>query len=111
VIDLVGVGAGTGEAILLDRSSSNRLTEVLQQAARRSKVGATTLGAGVRGAYESLYPELDRRIPYIMVTWDGSDATAHTPQDTIESIQPQKLRDAGRVAALAVMYLAHEQEY
>jgi ABC-type dipeptide/oligopeptide/nickel transport system permease component len=111
VIDLIGVGAGTGDSLLLDRSSSNRLTEVLQQAARRSKVSASTLGTGARGANDSLYPELDPRIPYIMVTWDGSNTTAHTPQDTIESIQPQKLRDAGRVAALAVMYLAHQQEY
>jgi hypothetical protein len=46
-----------------------------------------------------------------MVTWDGSNSTAHTPQDTIENIQPQRLRDAGRVAALAMMYLGHEPEY
>jgi ABC-type dipeptide/oligopeptide/nickel transport system permease component/predicted ABC-type transport system involved in lysophospholipase L1 biosynthesis ATPase subunit len=110
-IELIGVGAGKGNALLLDRSTSNRLTEVLQQAASRSKVKASTLGTGVHGVYAALYPEPDRHIPYVSVTWDGSNETAHTPQDTTANIEPEKVRDAGRLIALAVMYLAHEREY
>jgi len=111
VIDLVGVGAGTNDTLLLDRSTSGRLTEVLQDAANRCKVNASTLGTGIHGVFNSLYARPDPKIPYISITWDGSSTTAHTPEDTIENIEPDKLRDAGRVAALAVMYLAHEKEY
>jgi len=111
VIDLVGVGAGAGDTLLLERSTSGRLTEVLQTAAKRCKVKASTLGTGIHGVFSSLYLPPERKIPYISVTWDGSNATAHTPWDTIENIEPDKLRAAGRVAALAVMYLAYEKEY
>jgi len=111
VIELNGVGTGIGNTLLLERGSSGRLTEVLQQAARRCQVKASTLGTGVYGVYSSLYPAPERQIPYISLTWEGSYTSAHTPQDTIENIQPDRLRDAGRVAALAVMYLAHEKDY
>jgi peptide/nickel transport system permease protein len=110
-IDLRMVGEGSGDTLLLDRGSSNRLTEALQQAARRSKVSASTLGKGPYGAYGSLYQAPERKIPYLFVTWDGSGDNVHRPEDTIESIQPDKLGAAGRVVALAVMYLGHEKEY
>jgi len=111
VIELIGVGAGTGDTLLLDGSTRGRLTEVLQQTAKRVNVNTSTLGTGIHGVYSDLYPKPDTKIPYISITWDGSYTTAHTPEDTIENIEPHKLRDAGRVAALAVMYLAHEKEY
>jgi peptide/nickel transport system permease protein len=110
-IELIGVGAGTSDTLLLDRSTSGRLTEALQQAARRSGVETSTLGTGIHGVYTSLYPVPDPKIPFITLTWDGSHTTAHTPQDTVENVEPDKLRAAGRSAALAVMYLAHEKEY
>jgi hypothetical protein len=110
-IELIGVGAGTSDTLLLDRSTSGRLTEALQQAARRSKVDTSTLGTGIHGVYTSLYPRPDTKIPSISLTWEGSHTTAHTPQDSIENIEPDKLQAAGRTAALAVMYLAHEKEY
>jgi hypothetical protein len=111
VIELHGVGAGTGDTLLLDGGTRGRLTEAVQEAASRLKVNTTTLGRGIRGVYTHLYPQPDTTIPYIALTWEGSHVTAHTLQDTIENIEPQKLRDAGRTAALAVMYLAHEREY
>jgi len=110
-IELMGVGAGTSDTLLLDRSTSGRLTEALQEAARRTKVNTTTLGTGVHGVYTSLYPVPDPKIPFISVTWDGSYTTAQTPEDTVDNIDPDKLTAAGRTAALAVMYLAHERQY
>jgi ABC-type dipeptide/oligopeptide/nickel transport system permease component/ABC-type lipoprotein export system ATPase subunit len=110
-IDLRMVGEGSGNALLLDRGTSNRLTEALLQAARRSKVSASTLGKGPYGVYEFLYQAPERKIPYIFLTWDGSGDNVHRPEDAIESIQPDKLGDAGRAVALAVMYLGHEKEY
>jgi ABC-type dipeptide/oligopeptide/nickel transport system permease component/ABC-type lipoprotein export system ATPase subunit len=110
-IDLRMVGGGSGDTLLLDRGSSNRLTEALQQAARRSKVSASTLGKGPYGVYGHLYQAPERKIPYVFLTWDGSGDNVHRPEDTIESIQPDKLGDVGRVVALAVMYLGHEKGY
>jgi peptide/nickel transport system permease protein len=110
-IDLRVLGEGAGDTLLLDRGSSNRLIEALQQAARRSKVSASTLGEGPYGVYGSLYQAPERKIPYVFLTWDGSGDNVHRPEDTIESIQPGRLGDAGRVVALAVMYLGHEKEY
>jgi ABC-type dipeptide/oligopeptide/nickel transport system permease component/ABC-type lipoprotein export system ATPase subunit len=111
VVELIGVGAGTTDTLLLNGGTSGRLTEVLQQAARHMNVNASTLGTGIHGVYSYLYPIPNTNIPYISITWDGSHATAHTPQDTVENIEPERLRDAGRVAALALMYLGHEKEY
>jgi ABC-type dipeptide/oligopeptide/nickel transport system permease component len=110
-IDLRIVGGGSGDTLLLDFGSSGRLTEVLQQAARRSKVSASTLGNGPYSIYGSLYQMPERKIPYIFLTWEGGDDNVHRPADTIENIQPDRLSDVGRVVALAVMYLGHEKEY
>jgi Zn-dependent M28 family amino/carboxypeptidase len=111
VVELKGVGAGTGDTLLIQRSTSGRLTEVLRQAARRIKVSTSTLGVSIHGVYSSLYTRQAEKVPYIYVTWEGSHVTALTAQDTIEGIQTDKLGEAGRVTALAVMYLGHEKEY
>ncbi len=110
-LDLRGLGAGTGNTLVLHRSTSGRLTEVLQQAARRVNVETTTLGADIHGVYASMYPQPDRQVPSISLTWDGSHVTANTPRDTVEAIDVDKLQAAGRTSALALMYLAHEKEY
>ncbi len=110
-IDLRIVGGGSGDTLLLDFGSSGRLTEALQQAARRSQVSASTLGNGPYSVYGSLYQTPERKIPYIFLTWEGGDDNVHRPADTVENIRPDKLSDVGRVVALAVMYLGHEKEY
>jgi peptide/nickel transport system permease protein len=111
VVELNGVGAGTGNALIIQRSTSGRLTDVLQQAAKRLKVNTSTLGVPVNGVYSSAYTKQAEKVAYISLTWEGSYVTALTSQDTVDGIQADKLRDAGRVAALAVMYLGHEKEY
>jgi hypothetical protein len=45
------------------------------------------------------------------VSWDGSDATAHTPQDTLETIDLEKLRKSGQTTLLALMVLSRETDY
>jgi ABC-type dipeptide/oligopeptide/nickel transport system permease subunit/predicted ABC-type transport system involved in lysophospholipase L1 biosynthesis ATPase subunit len=111
VLDLRGVGAGGGDALVLYRSTSARLTEVLQQAASRTSVETSTLGIDIHGVYTSLYPQPNRKVPSIALTWDDSYVTANTPADDVDGIDRDKLQAAGRTAALALMYLAHEKEY
>jgi hypothetical protein len=111
VLDLVGVGTGSAPVLHLQRGTSGRLTEVVQQAARRSGVDATTTGISMYGEYDYLYPLPDRNVPYVALSWEGSHLAARTPADTWETIEPEWLRDAGRVASLALMYLGHEKSY
>ena len=111
VIELNGVGAGTSNTLLIDEYTSGRLTEVLQEAARRSKVKLSTSGVGAWWPYGNLYPSPDKKVPYVSLTWDGGDPLAHTPADTAEHVEPDRLRSVGCVVALATMYLAHEKQY
>ena len=110
VVELMGVGAGEEDKILLDRSTTDRLTELFQKAAKRSKVEATTRGRGIHDDY-SLYPYPDGDLAQITLTWEGSGVRAHTPADTVENIDPQKLDKMGRTAALGLMVLARETKY
>jgi Zn-dependent M28 family amino/carboxypeptidase len=110
VVELIGVGAGEEDKILLDRSTSDRLTELFQKAARRVGVEATTRGRGIHDDY-SLYPYPDGKLAQITLTWEGSGVRAHTPEDTVENIDPEKLSKMGRTAALGLMVLAREAEY
>lgn len=110
-IDLVGVGGGATDTLLLERSSSGRLTEALQEAARRIGVASSTLGSGPYGVYARLYPAPEKKIPYVSVTWSGSGTGLQTPQDKVENLSTNKLEKAGRIVALATMYLGHERDY
>lgn len=111
VIELTGIGAGASNTLMIDHSTSGRLTEVIQEAAKRNKVPTSTSGVGARGKYDSLYPLPDKKIPYLTLTWSGGDPLVHTPADTIDNIKLDKLGNAGRVVALTTMYLAHERQY
>ncbi|MGC9357699.1 MAG: M28 family peptidase, partial [Anaerolineae bacterium] len=112
VIELSGVGAGRGEAIALGEGSSYRLMQLFQQAADRLDVPTTTRG---RGPHYGIMPvELGyggRSALTLYVHWDGSDETAHTPADTFESIDPEKMGRVGRTTLLALTVLSRELEY
>jgi hypothetical protein len=110
VVELIGVGAGEGGEILLDRSTSDRLTELFQKAARRLRIETTTRGRGIHDDY-SLYPYPDGDLAQITLTWEGSGVRAHTPADTVENIDPEKLNKMGQTAALGLMVLSRETRY
>ncbi len=112
VIELSGVGAGQGEAIALGEGSSYRLVRVFQQAADRLGVSTTTRGRGPH--YDIIPADLGfggRSALTVYVHWDGSDRTAHTPQDTFEAIDAEKLERVGRTTLLALTVLSRELEY
>ncbi|MDI7276378.1 MAG: M28 family peptidase, partial [Anaerolineae bacterium] len=118
VIEVRGVGASTGANLVLDQSSSGRVTDVFREAARRQGVTVSTRGSTVHSSY--LYPQYGahyihtpgrERLPYMALSWDGSDAHEHRPTDTADSLDPQRLAQAGRVLLLAVMRMAGEARY
>ena len=42
------------------------------------------------------------------VSWDGSDRTAHTPEDTFEAIELRKPEQVGQTTLLALTVLSRE---
>ncbi|MBC7263636.1 MAG: ABC transporter permease subunit [Chloroflexi bacterium] len=105
VLDLVGIGSGTGNGIHLQESTSDRLTGFFRTVGKRAGVNISTLGTGFTP------PRADKNLPWVRLTWDGSVYLSHTPEDTPENIDPQKLGQAGRALALALMVLSREPTY
>ena len=118
VIEVRGVGAGTGTNLVLEQATSGRVTEAFREAARREGVPVSTRGQTVHAAGNypfygaSFIPTPGKpRLPYLALSWDGSQATEHLPGDTVEHIDPQRLEQAGRVLCLALMRIAGEAKY
>jgi len=111
VIELSGVGAGSGQGIALGDGSSFRLVRLYQGAAGR--VGAPTTTRG-RGPHDLLYapPGFGGRSALsLYVSWDGSDRAAHTPADDVAAIDPEKLERVGQSTLLTLLVLSRETNY
>ena len=108
VIELSGVGGGDGEGIALGEGSSYRLVQLFQRAASRLGVSATTRGRGPHYGLVTRPGLGDRSALTAYVSWDGSDRLAHTPQDDLAHIDPDRLGQAGRTALLTLLVLSRE---
>ncbi len=111
VIELSGVGAGDGKAVALGQGSSFRLVQLFQKAAGRLGVSTTTRGRGPHYGMSAAPGFGERSALTAYVSWDGSDRTAHTPEDTVEAIDPQKLEQVGQTTLLTLTVLSREVEY
>lgn len=111
LIELSGVGAGTGSSLAIGNDSSYRMIQLFQKAAGRYGVRTTTRGRGPH--YGLPTPRIlgGREAMTLSVSWDGSDQLAHTPQDSFAAIDPGKLRQAGQSTYLTLLVLARESEY
>jgi ABC-type dipeptide/oligopeptide/nickel transport system permease component len=111
VLELSGMGAGTGDAIQLGEGSSYRLVQLFQTAASRLGNAVTTRGRNPHFGLPRQAGFGGRSGLTLNVSWDGSDATAHTPQDTPETIDLEKLRKSGQTTLLTLMVLSRETDY
>jgi hypothetical protein len=111
VVELSGVGYGTGKSIALGEQSSYRLVKLFQEAADRYSLPTTTRGRGPHYGRESRPGFGDRDAMTLSISWDGADDLAHTPQDVFSIIDPHKLYDIGRSTYLTLLVLARETEY
>jgi len=111
VIELSGVGYGTGSAISLGNDSSYRLVKLFQEAASKTNVPTTTRGRNPHYGMPLPTAFGGRDAMTLSISWDGSDSLAHTPADTIDMIDPAKLYDVGRTTYLTLLVLSRETEY
>jgi ABC-type dipeptide/oligopeptide/nickel transport system permease component len=111
VIELSGVGAGSGSGLALGPGSSFRLVQLWQDAAGRMGVAATTRGRDPHYGLPAQRSFGGRSALTIALSWDGSDQEAHTAADTVEKIDLQKLEKAGRTTLLGLYVLSREVDY
>lgn len=111
VIELSGVGYGTGDAIALSEESSFRLVRLFQSAADKLGVPTTTRGRNPHYGHPITFQFGERTALTLSVSWDGSDHQAHTTADTPEIIDPGKLYDTGSTTTLVLFVLARETDY
>lgn len=110
VFQIEGVGAGSGDAVLAWRSSSDRITELVQNGARRLGIAVKTAGLGLHAAYH-LSQRLQTNYPMITLSWPGADAYSHLPGDAPEALDPAKIGLAGRLISLTAAVLATDTAY
>jgi hypothetical protein len=111
VLELSGVGAGSGNAIELGQGSSFKLVQLFQSAADRVGVATTTRGRGPHFGLFARNSFGERTALTTYLSWDGSDQTAHTASDTVETIDPAKLQKVGQTMLLALSVLTREVNY
>lgn len=111
VIELSGLGYGTGDAIALSEESSFRLVRLFQSAADKLGVPTTTRGRNPHYGHPISFQFGERTALTLSVSWDGSDHLAHTIADTPEIIDPDKLYAAGSTTTLVLFVLARETDY
>jgi peptide/nickel transport system permease protein len=111
VIELSGVGAGDGESMVLGQDSSYRLVRLFESAAGRLGYPATTRGRGPHYGFYITPGFGGREGLSLDISWDGSDRLAHTPLDTYDAIDPQKLQQVGQTTLLGLTVLTRETNY
>jgi hypothetical protein len=111
VIELSGVGYGTGDSINLGNDSSYRLVKLFQEASSRYNLLTTTRGRNPHYGLPLPTAFGGREATTLSISYDGSDSLAHTPKDTISLIDPAKLYDIGRATYLTLLVLSRETDY
>jgi hypothetical protein len=111
VIELSGVGYGTGDSVALSEESSFRLVRLFQSAADKLGVSTSTRGRNPHYGHPISFQFGERTALTLSLSWDGSDHLAHTVADTPEIIDPDKLYDTGSTTTLVLFVLARETDY
>jgi hypothetical protein len=97
--------------MVLGQDSSYRLVQLFQAAADRLGYSTTTRGRGPHYGLTMQPGFGGRKGLSLDVSWDGSDRLAFTPQDTLSSIDPQKIRQVGETTLLGLTVLTRETNY
>lgn len=111
ILELTGVGGGTGKAISLDSGTSYRLITLFQKAAAKFDTKVTTRGRNPHTGLTITPGFGERTALSAYISWDGSDQYAHLTSDTFDKIDPEKLTMTGKTTLLVVTILSRESDY
>ena len=115
VIDLRGVGGGSGNKLAIDAGGSLRLVELLEASARQMNVPVERVGTpvdlSVLFTERSLRSGAGQEAPQVGLHWSGWEETARTRADTLEVVTAENLQEAGRALSLALMIMGREVQY
>jgi hypothetical protein len=114
VIDLRGVGAGTGNRMAIEGAGSLRLAELFEEAARLVDTPTTRTGEPVDISIvfdRSQTRRGGQDAPQVGIRWQGWEATARTAVDVVAELEEAKLQATGEAVSLALMVLGRETGY
>lgn len=113
VVQLRGLGAGTGDELALSTSGSQRLANLFELAARQAGVSTTRVDEAVDLSlvFNDSRFQRGQEAPQIGLSWAGWQASSGQPGDTVDTISAEKLEKAGRTLSLALMIMGRETEY
>ena len=116
IIQLRGLGDGSGDRLQVSSAGSLRLADVFETAAKQT--GTKPLRSEEAIDISMIYEEgtsagnsNGKQAPVVRLFWEGWQETARTPHDTLDNISQEKLEKAGRALAMALMALGREIEY
>lgn len=115
VIEIRGVGAGSGNQLLLSTEGSLRLGDLFESSAKRLGVPVSRAENQLDLSVlfeEDVNPQASGdEAPIVGVFWDQWWETGGTAADNMETIDISKLDQSGKVITLASMVVGHELNY
>lgn len=115
VILLRGLGAGSGDGLVITAGGNQRLADLFDSSARRTGVDASPANDAVDISIvfedRALRSGEGQEAPTVTLSWEGWQETARMPGDTAATISASKLEQAGEALLLSLMTLGREDNY
>lgn len=116
IIQIRGVGDGSGSRVEVAASGSLRLADVFETAVRQTggKPLLTEEEIDISLIYDDVNPTQDssgKEAPVVRLFWEGWEENSRSFTDTVEKISEEKLEKTGRALAMALMALGREINY
>jgi hypothetical protein len=114
VVDLRGVGGGSGDSLAIAAGGSLRLAELVEQSAGQMNVATSRTADPVDMSIVFSDQSLQaggQEAPQVGIHWEGWEETAATAADTMAIISADKLEQAGEAVTLALMIMGRETGY
>jgi hypothetical protein len=115
IVQLRGLGGGSGDRLLVSSGGSLRLADLFESSARQMGVRSVradeAIDLGVVFEGSTTGGESVQKAPVVRLQWEGWEENSRLPTDTVENISADDLEEAGRALAMALMILGREQNY
>ncbi len=115
IIQVRGVGGGSGDRLQVSSGGSLRLADLFEASARQMGVRTVrsdeAIDLGLVFEDTASGGEGVQKAPVARLHWEGWDEHARLQSDTLENMSAENLEDTGRALAMALMVLGREQNY